>query len=181
MGEDFGGKAMFVSIPRRVYEEARRRGVDVESRIVELLVAELGLDPRDESLLHLELVAKYLEEAEKLIEKGDVVQASEKLYKAAEESIKAMALHLNLEEAGEARGKGRWTLGLLDKAARRLAEIVDARILDDWDHAFFLHVEGFHEARLSVDQVKARAGYVRELAERAKGMLEKGHERIGAG
>ncbi len=162
-----------ISIPRRVYEEALRRGIDIESRVIELLVAELGLDPGDEALIHLEVAAKYFKEAEALLAKGDAVQASEKLYKAAEESVKAMALKLGLDEAREARARGKWTLKLLDKAVRRLAETIDRRILDDWDHAYFLHVEGFHEARLGVDEVKARAEYIKELLEKAEKILER--------
>jgi len=48
---------------------------------------------------------------------------------------------------------------------------VDERIYDDWDHAYFLHTEGFHEARLDKDQVRARAKYVRELLEIAKKII----------
>ncbi|AEM38477.1 PaREP1 family protein [Pyrolobus fumarii 1A] len=157
-----------ISIPRRLYEEARKKGLDIESRIVELLARELGLDPEVEASLHLELAEKYLLEAKKLIEEGDAVQASEKLYKVAEECIKSMAEALGLEESREAQRRGRWTLGLLDNAAGRLAEIVDRRVYDDWDHAYFLHVEGFHEAGLGIEQVKKRAKYVEELLEIAK-------------
>lgn len=90
--------AAAVSIPRRLVEEARRRGIDLESMIVELLARELELDPRDEARLHLELAEKYFREAVELLEKGDPVQASEKLYKAAEECIKILACLENLDE-----------------------------------------------------------------------------------
>jgi len=42
---------------------------------------------------------------------------------------------------------------------------VDRRVYDDWSHAYFLHVEGFQEARLTAEQIKARAKYVSELLE----------------
>jgi uncharacterized protein (UPF0332 family) len=158
-----------VSIPKRLYEEAVKRGVDVESLIVELLARELGLDPRDEASIHLKLAEKLLKEANLFLEKGDTVQASEKLYKAAEEAVKAMAQTVGLQ-AKEAGRKGRWTLRLLDEAANRLSEL-DKRIYDDWDHAYFLHVEGFHEARLGLEQVRARVKYVRELFEIAKSII----------
>ena len=162
-----------ISIPRRLYEEARRRGVDIESRVVELLARELGLDPVTEAGLHLELAERYMGEARRLLGEGDVVQASEKLYKVAEECIKALAEALGLEEAEEARRRGRWTLGLLDRAAGRLAELVDRRVYDDWNHAYFLHVEGFHEARLSAEQVEKRMRFVEELLEIARSVVEK--------
>ncbi len=158
-----------IRIPRVLYEEAVKRGVDVESRIVELSARELNLDPRVEAQARLELAERLVAEAENLLEKKrDAVQASEKLYRAAEESIKAAA------EALEARKKGRWTLRLLDNAAARLAQLVDTRIYDDWDHAYFLHVEGFHEARLGPEQVKRRVRYIVELLELAKRAVGRG-------
>jgi len=169
-----------VSIPRKLYEEAVKRGIDIESRIVELLAKDLDLDPRDEASLHLALAEKYMEEAKRFIEAGDSVQASEKLYKVAEECVKAMAAALSLEEHREAREKGRWTLKLLDSAARRLAKEINSEILHAWDHAYFLHVEGFHEARLSLDQVEARAKYVEELLRIAKEVVH-GETRHRAG
>ncbi len=173
--EDLGVTALgtVITIPRKLYEEVKRRGLDPEQVIVELLAKELELDPIDEAHVHLELAEKILEEDLSLLEKGDVVQASGKLYKAAEEAVKAMALALGLSEAHEARRRGRWTLGLLDDAVRRLAERLGRRVRDEWDHARFLHVEGFHEARLTVEQVKARAHYVREMVEAAKTLVEK--------
>jgi hypothetical protein len=49
---------------------------------------------------HLELAERYLEEGRALVGK-DPIQASEKLYKAAEEAVEALALHLGLSEVLE--------------------------------------------------------------------------------
>ncbi len=163
-----------VGIPRRLYEEAVRRGIDVESRIIELLAKDLGLDPKDEAPLHLELAERFMSEGTELLRRGDTVQASEKLYKVAEECIKAMAEALNLEEVAKAREVGRWTLKLLDVAAKELSRRVSERIYDDWDHAYFLHVEGFHEARLSKEQVEARVKYVKELLQITRKTIQGG-------
>ena len=152
-----------VTVPERLHEKAVKRGIDVKSALIELLLSKVGLDPEEEISMRLELAEKYLREAEEYLAKSDTVQSSEKLYKAAEERIKAMAMALSLGEAEGARERGRWTLRLLDSAARRLAEAVDTRVYDDWDHAYFLHVEGFHEARLSTEHVRARVKYVAEL------------------
>ena len=165
-----------ITIPRRLLEEARRRGVDVESRVAELLSWDLGLNPREEATIHLELAIKFLDEARQAIEREDVIQASEKLYKVAEECIKAMAEALNLSEAHEVRSRGRWTLRLLDVAASKLAEKLGRRVYDDWSHAYFLHVEGFHEAKLTIDQVKARVKYIEELLEIARNTVAKTRE-----
>ena len=152
-----------VRIPRRLLEKARARGIDVESFVAEALARALGIDPREEAEVHLELAERFLEEGRELLRKGDPVQASEKLYKVAEECIKAMAMALGLEESEEARARGRWSLRLLDSAARKLGERVSQRVYDDWDHAYFLHTEGFHEARLDTEQVEARIRFVEEL------------------
>ncbi len=61
-------------------------------------------------------------------------------------------------------GKQRWwSLKLLDRAARKLSEKVDSRVYDDWDHAYLLHTEGSHKARLDLEQVRARMRYIEEL------------------
>ncbi len=46
---------------------------------------------------------------------------------------------------------------------RRLSERIKTGILDWWDAAWFLHVEGFYEARLEIEEVKIRVNHVREL------------------
>ena len=48
----------------------------------------------------MEFAEKYLEEGRSLVDK-DPVQASEKLYKAAKECVKALAIHSNLIEVLE--------------------------------------------------------------------------------
>ena len=45
----------------------------------------------------VELALRYLEEGRALVER-DPVQASEKLYRAAEEAVKALALHYGLSD-----------------------------------------------------------------------------------
>jgi len=51
------------------------------------------------ALQHLELAERFLTEGRGLIDK-DPVQASEKLYKAAEEAVKAIAIALDLMRLG---------------------------------------------------------------------------------
>jgi hypothetical protein len=52
------------------------------------------------------LPEKLLKEADELLKKGDLVQASEKYYKAAEEAIKMLVNSLNVEEAKLLKEKG---------------------------------------------------------------------------
>ncbi|RLG03219.1 MAG: hypothetical protein DRN61_05165 [Thaumarchaeota archaeon] len=160
-----------ISIPKILYEKLTRSGFSVESLIVEKLIDEGNLDLDEEIRVRFELAERYLREGESLIDK-DAVQACEKLYKSAEEVIKTLAMTERLSEADEAKKRNRWTLPLLDAAARKLGEKISERIYDDWDHAYFIHVEGFHEARLRPEQVKARLRYVKELLDLAEKHLK---------
>lgn len=104
-----------VYIPRRLAEELERRGIDVESYAVDLLVRSLGLDPEVGSEAHLELALKYLEEGRALVDR-DPVRASEKLYKTAEEVVRALAIHFNLGDI--LRGVSEGVGGLLATSRR---------------------------------------------------------------
>ena len=118
---------MSVVIPRRVAEELKRRGVDVEPLVVDFLVGLLKLDPQAAAESHLELAVRYLEEGRNLID-GDPVQASEKLYKAAEEAVKALATYFDLRDILEGvERSGRWSAGKLGKAVLRISEKVGSR------------------------------------------------------
>jgi hypothetical protein len=59
------------------------------------------------------------------------VQASEKLYKAAEEAVKAIATALKLPEAEEAK-RGRWTTGLLENAIVNIMRRLELDELYHW-------------------------------------------------
>ncbi|MDJ0269469.1 MAG: PaREP1 family protein [Aigarchaeota archaeon] len=86
-----------VSIPENLAEGLRSRGVDIDSYVVELIIRELRLDPRSEAEAHLELSRRFLREASDLLNR-DSVQASEKLHKAAEEAVKALAVAMSLQD-----------------------------------------------------------------------------------
>ena len=113
--------------------------------------------------MDVELTLRVLDEAKECIEKKDAMQASEKLYKASEEALKLLSAKFGLQEYEESKKKGRWTTPLLFSAVRKLSEKVNPDIVNCWDHAWFLHVEGFHEARLSIEEVKFRLRFVEEL------------------
>ena len=113
-------------------------------------------------------IRKYLEEGRRYIEENDPVQASEKLYKASEEVVKSLAELLDLPECKEVEERGRWTAPLLFSAVRKLSEKVEPNIVHWWGNAWFLHVEGFHEARLNIDEVRFRLRFVEELVRLAE-------------
>jgi Archaeal PaREP1/PaREP8 family. len=122
--------------------------------------------------VHLNLALKYLEEGKTLSDK-DPIQASEKLYKAAEEALKAMALVLGLDEARKAVEQGRWSSTLLFDTIDSIAIKLGVNELPLWWRAaWFLHVEGFHEAKLSVERIKKDSKYVNAIVDLAKKVLQ---------
>ena len=113
-------------------------------------------------------IEKYLGEGKQYLASKDAAQASEKLYKAAEEAVKALArTHAN-GVWKEVEKEGRWPSPLLFKAVRQIAGKLGGEIRNYWDTAWTLHVEGFHEARLDVDDVKERVENVEKLIKLAE-------------
>jgi hypothetical protein len=152
-----------VYVPERLVVEARRRGFDVESLVVELLTRALNLDPQATCEVHLELSLRYLGEGRALVDK-DPIQASEKLYKAAEEAVKALAIFYDLQDVlTGVEGRGRWVVSDLGKAVEAISERLGGWFGEAWDRAWALHVWGFHEAKLDSKVVEMRLPYVERM------------------
>ena len=100
----------------------------------------------------------YLQEADELLEKGDVVQASEKCYKAVEEAIKILAVENKISTLNEAKAKGSWDLETLNKAINELAKIYGERIIIDWSASVSLVT-----TNLSPNSIKDVVKYVRDI------------------
>lgn len=161
-----------IVLPMSIVDKIRSLGVDLESYIVELLLRELRLDPDDEARIRLELAEKYFREGSELIDR-DPVQASEKLYKAAEEVMKALAQKLNLSEVLErVKERGRWTITDLEKVAREASRKINEEIYIGWDRANYLHIWGFHEAKLDKEAVKERLPYIEKMIKTLKEVLK---------
>ncbi len=160
-----------IKFPEVVVRRLRDLGVDVESFVLDLVVKELNLDPNEEILVHVELATRFLEEGRMLIDK-DPVQASEKLYKAAEECVKALTIHFKLEDVlSKVRDRGRWTVTELEKAVETISEKVGRWFEEAWDRAWALHVWGFHEAKLDTEAVKRRLPYIERIVEETKKLI----------
>jgi hypothetical protein len=163
--------ALTLYVPSKLVEEARRRGFDVESLVVDLLVKTLNLDPQIAVEAHLELSHRYLGEGRALVN-GDPIQASEKLYKAAEEAVKALAVFYNLQDVlAGVEDKGRWTVSYLEKAVEAISERLGGWFLQSWDNAWALHVWGFHEAKLDSKAVEIRLPYVERMVLEAEKII----------
>jgi hypothetical protein len=162
---------LILYVPSKLVEEARRRGFDVESLVVDLLVRTLNLDPQTACEVHLELSLRYLGEGRALVGK-DPVQASGKLYKAAEEAVKALVIFYNLQDVlAGVEEKGRWTVSYLEKAVEAISERLGGWFGEAWDRAWALHVWGFHEAKLDSKAVEIRLPYVERMVLEAERVI----------
>ncbi|MGC8570734.1 PaREP1 family protein [Caldivirga sp.] len=155
-----------MQIPRALVEALMKRGLGVDY-IVDVLISSLNIDPSDAVKVHAELSLKFFNEGLGLVDRGDVVQASEKLYKSVEEAVKALAIAKDIDDVKEALNKGRWTVNILDSAARRLGDAVWRA----WTEAYFLHVNGFHEVRIDINAVKARVPIIQVLINEIKNLV----------
>ncbi|BFH72298.1 PaREP1 family protein [Sulfurisphaera javensis] len=78
----------------------------------------------------------YFEEADELLEKGDLIQASEKYYKAAEEAIKILTITLELQSIIEkVKNEKEWSLEVLNEASFELTNILGDFVLEAWKSA----------------------------------------------
>ena len=117
---------------------------------------------------HLDLALSFLEEGKSFVEKNPV-QASEKLYKAAEESVKLLALYLGISDVlAQVRQRNRWTVTDLEKAVEAISQKLGDWFMASWDTAWALHVWGFHEAKFDSEAVKIRLPYIEKIVEEAK-------------
>jgi hypothetical protein len=164
---------MSPAIPRRVAEEPKMRNLDPEPPVEHFLASLLEPDPQAAAESHLELAVRYLEEGKNLIG-TDPVQASEKLYKAAEEVVKALTIHFNLKDILEDVEKsGRWSVGKLEKAVLSISDKVGDWFRSSWDTAWALHVWGFHEAKFDAEDVRRRLPSIDRMVTEAQRIIEK--------
>lgn len=110
------------------------------------------------------MIRSLLRESDVYVSKGDVVQSSEKLYKVAEECMKLLAKHFGFREVEVAEEKGRWAVTLLEGVVESLTDRLGVDVRVGWDAANYLHVWGFHEAKIEVEGVKARRPAIERLA-----------------
>lgn len=156
------GSQNTIIIPERIVKKAKELGIDITDIVIETLAEKLGIDPVEELEARTELAKKYLEEGIRLTD-SDPVQASEKLYKAAEEAVKAAAKILNLPVISNVKERGRWTATDLEKAVETLSKRYGEQIILWWDAAWTLRVWGFHEAKLDSEAVRTRIPYIEKM------------------
>ena len=129
-------------IPSIIIEELRRRGLNPEDVVLDALIKAVDLDPNTVIEARIELAIKYLNEGRELINK-DLVQASKKLYKAAEECVKALAQYFDLKDVLiKVNNRRRWTVTELEKAVLAISKRLGDWFGEAWDRANYLYVCG---------------------------------------
>jgi len=152
-----------IRLPRVVERYLSKLGVDPEHYLLDVLISKLPLDPEEELEVHIELARRFLNEGLRLVER-DPVQASEKLYKAAEEAVKALIIRHKLTDIVErVRERGRWRYEDFFEGISRLRKIYGDDVRRWWGTAWELHVWGFHEAKASRQYLEERIEDVRKL------------------
>ncbi len=153
-----------------ILREAEKRGLDV----VDILVNAIDRsDPSSGIKIRIELAKKYLSESKDYLQRNDAVQASEKAYKAVEEVIKALAEKYNTPEYSEAIKAGRWFTYLLQRVSNTLALMLGDWVAVGWATAYALHVWGFHESKLTANDMIAYMRIIEDTVNKAIELLSK--------
>jgi len=149
---------------KKLVGKADELGLTAEELTINALADYLGLtDPITRSEIHLELCEKYLHGSEPLLGKGDYTQASEKLWGAAAQMVKAVAARRDRTLDTHAKLWG--FIGELVK------ETKDEEIADLWSSANALH-KNFYEVQLPSELVELYGTRVKKLIEKLKKLLE---------
>jgi len=148
-------------IARNIKKKAAKLGVSVDEYIVELLTQ--TLDPKTKAIEYIEAAKELLQESLRELEKGNMRQASEKLWSAGALAIKAYAYwkdERRLSSHGE-----------LWEYKRGLEEEFGEWISDAWAQASTMHI-CFYEgwcARKDVENAYKRIEkLVKEIASKIK-------------
>ncbi len=154
-----------ISLPeglaRRLLEEAKRRGVSLEELVLDELSS--ALDPAERGRACWEAAEAMIERAEEELSKGDLRQASEKIWGAAALAVKAVAWAtkgVRLASHGEL-----WRF--VDELA---GETGDEDIREGWRAATAMHVN-YHEGWAPEGEVRACLRRVRSLLERLRACI----------
>ncbi|MBS7652255.1 PaREP1 family protein [Candidatus Bathyarchaeota archaeon] len=151
-----------------------RKGLDFDEVFISSIFERLGLDPKNIMVMRIGFAEIYLDEAKRYVERGDAVQASEKMYKVAEECIEILSKLYGLPESERAEKEGRWWIELLSKASWKLSKTLrESRIEGVWAIAYEIHVWGFHEAKLSIEDIEGDIQYVEWLFKITKEKIER--------
>lgn len=155
---------IIVEIPQRILRGLEERAKLSEKSLEEIILETLAEqvypgDPETKEELHLKLSEKYLREAEELLSKGDLAQASEKGWGAAAQMVKAVAAK---------KGKELGSHGMLWEFVEELSRgMGDRELLTLWHVANSLHTN-FYESWAPPEFVKKGLEDITRFIEKLK-------------
>ena len=115
-------REFMIKLPEALIKVLEGLGIDIEANVIELLMNEISIERSKKAKLHAELAKYFLSEGKRLIDKNPI-QASEKIYKAAEEAIKALTMSLGIENVlSKVKERGRWTTSDLERAVEAVTD-----------------------------------------------------------
>ena len=149
-------------LSRKLSSEAAKRGIDPELLVLELLADVLCEDEHSKAEAYWSAAEHFLARAGEELSKGDLRQASEKIWGAAALAVKTLAYEregLRLTSHGE----------LWEYVDRLVAETGDEEIGRAWRTAVAMHVN-FYEGWAPAEEVRRALGEIRGLVEKLKGL-----------
>ncbi len=150
------------ALGRRLSSEAAKRGIDPELLVLELLADALCEDEHSKAEAYWSAAEHFLARADEELSKGDLRQASEKIWGAAALAVKTLAYEregLRLTSHRE----------LWEYVARLVAETGDEEIGRAWRTAVAMHVN-FYEGWAPAEEVKRALEEIKSLVEKLKGL-----------
>jgi len=157
-----------ILVPDKAYERLRAlaeaRGMGVEELVLSLALEEA--DPAETAEAYWEVSEALLEQAAEELEKGDLRQASEKIWGSAALAVKALAV--------EREGRRITSHGeLWEYVARISREIGDADLRRLWQVANSMHVN-YYEGWATSDYVEDALEDVRIFLDKLRRLREAG-------
>ena len=150
------------ALSRRLSSEAARRGLDPELLVLELLADALCEDERSKAEAYRSAAEHFLARASEELSRGDLRQASEKIWGSAALAVKALAY--------EREGRRLTSHGeLWEYVDRLVAETGDEDIGRAWRTAISMHVN-FYEGWAPAEEVERALKEVKGLVEKLKGL-----------
>ncbi|QIW23837.1 HEPN domain-containing protein [Sulfolobus sp. S-194] len=155
-----------MEIPKLLEEvlkkEAFEKGIDEEILLIDKLSRDL--DPSTRFTLYKEKANELLSEAKKYLERGDLIQASEKAWGACASIVKAYAEKKGLEHYRHRQ--------LEEVMSKLISTEKDDKLVSDWSICLRLH-SNFYEGFMTIEDVKLSLLKVEEFLEVMKRIIER--------
>ena len=146
---------------RRLYEEARKRGMGLEEYVLELVVRDL--DPKGRAGEYIRVAQELLGEAGEELKRGNNRQAAEKIWGAAALAVEVFAFWRE--------GKRLASHGELWEYSLIVARELGGWVRESWFAAVSMHT-CFYEGWCRKEHIEEALKAVRKLVERVAGELK---------